>query len=166
MSKAIFTYDGTTSHIQCKPNEKMKDICNSFCKKANIDISSIYFLYGGDKLKEELTFEENLNNDDKKRNEMNIIVNKINSDLDNNNKFIIKSKDIICPKCFESIKIKINNYKISLYNCINKHEIKDIPLDQFENTQNINQSKIICQNCNQNTKIDSYKSIFYLQYMQ
>ena len=159
MSKAIFNYDGTTTHIQCKPNETMKDICNSFCKKANIDINSIYFLYGGDKLKEELTFEENLNNDDKKRNEMNIIVNKINSD--GNNNFMIKSKDIICPKCFKSINIKINNYKISLYNCINKHEIKDIPLDQFENTQNIDQAKIICENCNKNTKIDSYKNQFY-----
>ena len=90
MSKALFNYDGKIIHFQCNPNDKMKDICKSFTIKNNMDINSLYFLYNGDKLKEDLTFEENLNKDDKERNEMYIIVKNIN--LEDINNFIIKLK--------------------------------------------------------------------------
>jgi ssDNA-binding Zn-finger/Zn-ribbon topoisomerase 1 len=36
----------------------------------------------------------------------------------------INSKDITCPECGGLCKIKINNYKIKLYECKNDH-IKD-----------------------------------------
>ena len=41
---------------------------------------------------------------------------------------IIKSKEIICPKCNENILIKIDEYKINLYNCKSNHEINNILL--------------------------------------
>ena len=43
---------------------------------------------------------------------------------ENQNESIIKSKDIICSECKEPCRIKIENYKIKLYECPNGH-IKD-----------------------------------------
>ena len=88
MSEVNFNYKGNNTIIQCNSNEKMKDICKRFITKVGIDINKVYFLYNGNKIKEELTFEENLNIDDKKRNKMNIIVNII--DNEEENKLIIK----------------------------------------------------------------------------
>ena len=63
---------------------------------------------------------------------MNIqIINEVNND-DNNNK--IKSKQIICPKCGEDIRIKYNKYTIELYECKNGHKTDNILFDEFENT--------------------------------
>ena len=63
---------------------------------------------------------------------MNILVNE---------KKIIKSKEIICPKCNESIKIYIEDYNIFLNEW---HEIDNILFDEFEQTQKIDISKIKC----------------------
>jgi hypothetical protein len=59
----------------------------------------------------------------------------------------IKSKNIICPKCGENIFINIKDYKINLFNCINKHRMQNLLLNEFKNSQNIGLSKIICNDC-------------------
>ena len=71
-----------------------------------------------------------VNSEDKKNYKMKILVN------DNNPEpwdipYIVKSKDIICPKCKENARIDIVNYKIKLSECKNKHKIENILLDQF-----------------------------------
>ena len=38
----------------------------------------------------------------------------------------------------------IENYKIKLYDCINGHITSNIKIKDFENTQKINESEIIC----------------------
>ena len=53
-----------------------------------------------------------------------------------------KSKYIICPKCEENAKIKINNFKISLHAFKNGHKIDDLSLDVFNEKQYIDLSKI------------------------
>ena len=63
------------------------------------------------------------------------------------NEIIIKSNKIIYPECQEDIKFNIEDYKINLFECKNKHYINNIFLDEFNLNQNINISKIICQNC-------------------
>lgn len=77
------------------------------------------------------------------------------------NEKIINSKDIICPTCKETIKMKIKGYKIYLYDCKNGHNKDNILLDKFENTQNINESEIKCSVCNTN-KSKIYNQIFYI----
>ena len=57
----------------------MKDICERFCTKANIERNSGCFLYNGDKVKEELTLDESLNSEDKQRNKMNVLVTSASS---------------------------------------------------------------------------------------
>ena len=68
----------------------------------------------------------------------------------------------ICPECNENIKIKINDYKIYLYDCKNEHKIGSILLDEFDNTQYIDISKIICDECKKTSKSKSYKKEFYV----
>ena len=112
MAEIIFLYEGQYIKVQCNKNEKMKDIINKFIIKAQIDNNSVYYLYKGNKINEELEIEklnEEINN-------IKIIVNKINEENKNNN--IIKSKDIICPECKEKILIKIKDYIIELYRII------------------------------------------------
>ena len=81
MYEVEFNYKGNKNIIQCRKDEKMKDIFNKFLYKIqNLDINKIFFLYSGNaNINGELSFEEVANENDKIRNKMNIIVN----DIDN-----------------------------------------------------------------------------------
>ena len=59
----------------------------------------------------------------------------------------IKSSEIICPECKESACISIEDTQITLFQCCNGHEIDKIKLEEFDESQKINISKIICDNC-------------------
>ena len=61
--------------------------------------------------------------------------------LSNNIIICDKSKEIICPKCKEICRIKFENYKIKLYDCINGNIIDNIKLTEFKNTQKVNVSE-------------------------
>ena len=94
MSKAKFSFEGTETVIQCLKDEKMKNICNKYSTKINIDINSLIFLYGGNQVNQELAFNEQTNSVDKERNEINILVYKNKQREENKLK---------CPKCGEII---------------------------------------------------------------
>ena len=89
---------------------------------------------------------------------MNILVN--NKDDSNENIMIIKPKDISCPKCGEISRINITDYKI-LLQCKNGHNKGNILLNEYKNTQKIDISKIICDECKINNKSNTYQNIFY-----
>ena len=107
MAQIEFVYNGNNVIIPCNTNEKMKDIFNRFIIKEQINEKSIYYLYNGELINEELTYEQVI-----KLNNNKIIV--YSNDNKNNNNSIIKSKYIICPKCGENCRLKIENYKIKL----------------------------------------------------
>ena len=160
MSEVEFNYNGTITIIQCKENEKMSDICDRFATKSETNKDSLFFTYdgkGGNQFKQNLTFSQMANTLDKGRKKMNIIVNNVTDD--ENNK-IIKSKNVLCPKCGESIRLNIKNYKITLFDCKNDHKINNLYLKEFENTQNIDISQIICNNCGEN-RSNTFKNKFY-----
>ena len=146
--------------IQANMHEKMEDIINKFITKTSADKNSINYLYGGSLIKENSLLSEIISKEDKRRNQMNILVN---SFLDKNKEenSIIKSKEVICPKCLEEINLKIKNYKISLYECKNDHSINDIYFKDFLYTQNIDLKNIICNDCNIKNKFNSYNNVFY-----
>ena len=54
----------------------MKDICDKFINKTEIDKNLIYYLYNGDKINEELSLEKIIN--DKNISKIKILVNTIN----------------------------------------------------------------------------------------
>ena len=155
MSKAIFNFKGEEVIIQCSMDEKMKNIYQRYSSKINIDLSKKYFIYNGNRINEEECYDQIINEEDRKRKVINILV------YDNDDKTIIyentnQSKDIICPKCKENILIKLNDYKIKLLNCKNGHNLKYILLNKYENTQKIDISKIICNEC----KIKNKRNVF------
>ena len=90
---------------------------------------------------------------DKERKKMNILV--MCNENQNNGKKLIRSKNIICPECGEDIKIKINNYKIDLFECKNNHVIKSLSLNEFEKIQMIDLMKIKCDICKENNYYNS-----------
>ena len=97
MVEIEFNFEGEKINIQSKPDEKMKEIMSRFSIKADRNLESLYFLYGGKILNEDLTFSEQASEQDKKRSTMSVIVN---TKVDNNNeedKSFKRSKYIICP---------------------------------------------------------------------
>ena len=85
MAQVIFLYKGNEISIQCKITEQFKDIFNKFSSKMNIDLNKLVFLYGGSKLNENLTFENQSINKDIINNTTKITVCEI--DKYNNNEY-------------------------------------------------------------------------------
>ena len=157
MAEVEFIYNGTKTIIQCNLNEKIKDISKRFKDKINLTNKNINYTYNGNLvLNEKLKFEDIVNNEDKIRKKMSFIV--FDNLIETKDKDIIKSNEIICPECKENIRMNINEYKINLLKCKNGHNIL---LDEFEETQNINLTDIICNICKNNNKSISYDNIFY-----
>ena len=161
MAEVIFLHAGVPINIQCKVNDKMKDIIKKLKEKVEITSGNVYFLYNGAVLNNELlTFEQLANQDDKLRKKMTItIMDDTSSDI--KKKEIIKSKNIICPKCNENIRMDIKEYKMNLSKCKNGHNIENILFNEFEETQNINLTEITCDICKKNDKSKTYNNEFH-----
>ena len=155
-----FYFQGNIISIQCKQNEKIKEIYQKFGLKIQKDINSLQFLYNGTIINDKKIIEEILSIEDKNRNKMDILLFSINEA--NKNDITKKADQVIYPKCGEIAKIELKNYKISIFGCKKNHKIDNILLDEFENTQNINESKIICDICKIKNKEETYKKQFYL----
>ena len=91
----------------------MKDICNKFTSKIGIDFNSLYFLYWGDQINEDLTYVKQKEKIDKEKNTMNLLVHEKGSTYIN--KKIVQSKEVICPKCGEDSRLKVKDYKINIF---------------------------------------------------
>ena len=92
---------------------------------------------------------------------MNVLIYQDDED-NNNNKNIIISKDIIYPKCREICLLKIKDYKISFYNCKKNDKLENILLDEYEYMQKIDQSEIICDDCQSEKKSDENNNEFFI----
>ena len=139
MSEAIveFIFMGNKMIIQCMKEEKMKDICKRYSIKIERHINTLLFIYNGNIINLELSFEEQANIIDKNNRKMNIIVD------------IKEIDEFICPKCGEKIELnkekldeiillnnnikdKINGLKMTIENIIN-NSIIDIINNQLKN---------------------------------
>jgi len=159
MMKVIFTYKRIETIIQSNFNDKIEDVYKKYGNKIGIDISKVFFIYNGNKINDNIILNNIINEEDKRRNIMNILVNENDNPIIKDN--IVKSKEIICPKCNENILIKIDEYKINFFNCKNNHNIDNILLNEFENMQNVDISKIICNNCKIKNKSNTYNNEIY-----
>ena len=57
----------------------------------------------------------------------------------------MKTSEILCHECGERCKIKIENFKILLYDCKNGHRNDNIEFEQFKEIQNqIHNKKLSC----------------------
>ena len=154
MPEVRFIFQNKEIIIKCKVKEKMKEICQAFSDTIKININNLFFKYDEKEVNEELTFNQIINSTDKKRKKINIYVEE--RKFQNNSK---QFKEIICPICKESSRIKIEDYKFSFYNCKNGHKINNILFNEFENLQNNDLSGYICTLCYK--KIFDINEIFY-----
>lgn len=161
MAKIEFFYEGAKTEIQCQLKDKLEISIKKFLNKVGKKEGSIFFIHNGVKLDEELTFEEAANVLDKISNVMKVIGYDYISD-DDKEKILKKSKNIICPICMENSRISMEDFKISIYDCRNKHRTDNIQLNEFEKTQYVDQSKIICDNCKTKNKSESTDDKFYI----
>lgn len=147
-AKAAFTFEGHNVTIQCSQNERMRIICQRYATKIGINLNSLLFLYGGNQLNLDLSFNEHANSIDKKNNVMNILVYKN------------ESNDFACPKCGEKIKLNVEKFNnIILTNDKIKEAIKGIifQIDNLINNRTISISNINIQLKNMNIILNTIK---------
>ena len=155
-----FEYQQTKTLIQANLSERFETILNKFKIKTNVNTDSLCYLANGSNIEKNDIIENIMNDNDKQNQMIKILVNDTNIG-DSKNDNLVKSKDIICPACKEVCKMEIKNYRIKLYDCKNGHVKENIKLDEFNKTQIIDISKIICDNCKINNKAESYKNKFF-----
>ena len=155
MSEVNFIYNGINTIILCSKEEKMKEICSKYAIKIQKNLDDLIFLYGGQNLNLELKLNQIYD-----QNKINILVyDKYSTIIKENNNFKI-SKDVICPECGDICLIKFEDYKIKLYDCKNNHK-KYISINDYEDTQKIDEYKIKCSLCNKK-KNESYNNKFFI----
>ena len=157
-----FNFQGQIVAILCSEKDLMKDIINKYSIKSKKEINSFYLLYAGDKIDENSIIEKIIRSEDKNKKKIEILVF---SKEDENPKEIeskVKSTQVICPECGEIALINFKNYNLSISRCKNNHKYDKILLENFEKTQIIDESKIICEKCGEINKSTSFHKVFYI----
>lgn len=157
--KVIFQYQGNKIIIQCRGDEKMKEIADRFKTKMLLNSNNLFFLCHGTYLNLESTLNEEIKKED--NNEMTVVVQDNENSVNNNINETAKSQNIICPIWKEICRICIVNYKIILFECKNGHKTNNILLEEFDNKQQINEYLITCDDCNNENKGSSYNHTFF-----
>jgi hypothetical protein len=147
--------------MQCKLEDKMKDIFDKYCFKTQRDRNSLYFLYSGERIEEEKLLSEVIRNNIENAQDIKILVCSTNAPTIEHK--IEQSRFIRCPECGEGILLGFEDYKINLSHCKNDHSTTGLFLDQFEKTQKIDITQIKCQVCNDENqnKGETHKNVFY-----
>ena len=164
MAEIKFNFKGIDTTIKCNTYDKMKDIINKYSLELGKKVRNCLYSYNGTKIDEELTFNGQANDSDKDRKKMDIIISKTEEDEKENENEIntAKSGDVICPECKENAFLEIHNFKINLFGCKNNHNINNILLEEYEKTQKIDLSKIICDICKENNKNNDPNNEFFV----
>ena len=134
MKNVKFIFEGSNIVIPCKNEEKFRVICDRFATKINKNTNNLIFLYNGSKIDINLKYNEIINQIDKKRNEISILV------YENEDEYAIK-----CNKCGEFIKY---DNKIVKYLLLSNKNEKDIIIgikEMILNIVNNNKDNIINQ---------------------
>ena len=126
-----FDYNKEITIIQAKTKDKFKDVINKYIQKSFLDLNFLSFLTNDKEINPENEVEKIMNEKNKEYKYLRVIVQVID-----------KSKEIICPECQEPCKLRINNFKLELFDCKNKHVHNNINIKDFPLTQKINNSKI------------------------
>ena len=159
--KIDFNYQGKSVAILCSEKELMKDIINRYSIKSKIEINSIYCLYAGDKIDENLTLEKIIRKEDKNKKKIDILVYSKKEENRDHNKSKVKSTQAICPECGEITLLNLKNYNLSM-NCKKNHKFDKMNFEDFDKKQIIDESKIICENCRNANKSTSFNKVFFI----
>ena len=140
MSKITFIYMRNIYQVNIKTKEILfADILCNYAKVLGEKVNEIYFFYNGKKI----SINRNIKLSKMNKN-IRIFVysfkNKKNKKDDNNSL-------IMCPTCKKSVRIIINDDKISTYYCENKHSHNDMEISIFMEHQYMNNNFICCNIC-------------------
>ena len=136
-----FHVDGQQINVPCQENEAIYEIfprCETKLQR-KIDMRFVNFIYNGNVAKNNIPLAQVINEDDRKRNVLSILVNK--NDFDE-----ITHNSITCPKCFCEAEMSWEGYKAKL-KCPNGHFFNNLSVREFEKTQELELSKIVCDIC-------------------
>ena len=152
-AKIIFIFNGMKTIIQCNKKEKIRNIMEKYGAKIKIDKNKVYLVYNGNKVNEELSFEELANEEDKKMNMMNIIIYEINNNTTIEEKKE-KSKELIYHKEKENyivgeieIKEEDINKDIRIINSFEQSKRNKIQWKDKEDDYKYENEKEIKENC-------------------
>ena len=131
------------SHIVIQANltDRFRDVINRYFQKSLFNPNSVTFITNGKVVNPSVSIRKHMSTLDLSEKKLNVLVNMLESN-EAPKEIITKSEQIICPQCKEPCRIAFEDYKIKLYECANKHEIKDIKISDFIDTQMVNESKI------------------------
>jgi len=159
MSTITFLFKGGEVPIKCTQREILVTIIQRFCENVQVSRNQVNFLFNGSILDEQITEDRIPMNDQNKK----LIMVDYNDDEEDQADVIVKSKEVICPKCKEYASISMNDdYKISISNCKKGHKTENLLISEFEKTQDINLSKIICDKCKNKNIGKIFNNEFYI----
>ena len=161
MATVEFIYKQVSTNVQCNENDIMLDICTKFAAKAGKKIKNLYFLYNGGPVNLKSKFSEQASNIDKENKKMKILAQGL-VDTVITPKKLTKAKDIICPECGDVCLFHLHDYKLSLFGCREGHHNENISFEEFDQTQNIDETNIVCQNCSSVDKESSFENKFFV----
>jgi len=152
---AEFDINGEKFRVQCRENEVIKDVytrCSSkFQKPPNAN--KVNFLYNGNVTQPSLQLSQIVNNLDRSRNQLSIIVTENIPDY-------IRHDNYVCPDCFTDAYLTHKNFKFNL-SCKYGHKHNNLSADEFRETQKIETKKIICGDCKENNLDNCDESTFF-----
>ena len=158
MAQLEFEFSQKIIIIQVNFNDLFKNAFDSFYQKTHIEPNSVVFIANDMKISENKRIIELMNQIEINNKKMRIFVISLNNNK--NDKSIVESKEIICPKCYEQCRIKIDDYIINLYNCKNNHSTV-LKMENFKEFQEIDLAKIKCDDCKIKNRGNTYNNDFY-----
>ena len=139
--------------------DSLSSVYEQYSKKTGIELNSFVFMAHSMTIPKDQKLIDIMNSTEKLEKKMKITVFPIN--IDSNEKVIEQSKEVICPKCFEQCRIKIEDYLIKLYECKYNH-ITTMKLEEFIESQKIDLNKIKCDICKKKSFANSH-TFYYCQ---
>ena len=158
MVELEFDYFQDKMKLKFNLSDDFESVFDKYCLKTGIEKNSVIFKVHNLEISGDKKIIDIMNNTERLNNKMNISV--FRHFINPNDKVIEQSKEIICPKCSEQCRIKINDYFIDLFDCKNNHSTI-LKLNEFNESQNINFADIKCNICNTRSIEHSYENNFY-----
>ena len=158
MVELEFDYQQNKIILHANLNDYFSTIFWKYFQKSQLQQNSVIFFAHSVQIQENKRLIDIMNQTEKRDNKMYISVFRLY--INDNEKVVVESKEIICPKCFEQCRIKIEDYNIRLYDCKNNHSSL-MKLDQFHESQKIDLSQIKCNFCNNKNMGNSFNHTFF-----
>ena len=153
-----FNLLGEKIDIQGNSNDTMENIIKKYLNKNNKTNNDLIFLINGDQISKN-SIKNTVGTFSRGEKQISILV--YNMNLDEEKKILKVSKQIICPQCKENCLINFKDYKIILNKCDKNHNIDNILLKNFSKLRIIDESEILCKECNRSKEETKNNSMFF-----